>query len=230
MKKGLSKRAGITLTVLGVFLAGVFLLLWCNGIIVFDHTARVGTEGTLWNGKSFISLSAGCYETGRRIAKEEPGRNDFGIYELKGDPSHRFIVAKGKGFWTDVHLYVDEDYQIPDSGKITKVCWNKNCIEDARFLQAINDIESIMTTSFEYEVTDLWLLGDIESIHFAYEDCPLATEYKGYMGKLDGKWVITTHIPSPSEQVDEIGNKKPYKVGFFSIPDEYADVLSEHFK
>ncbi len=228
MKKILSKRTAITLTVIGILLALAFTSLCCGGIIVFDRTAKVGIEGTLWNGKHFISLSAGCYETGRRISKEEPGRNGFDIYEVKGDPSHSFIVAKGS--WTDARLYADENYQIPDSGKITKVCWNKSCIEDADFLKAINEIEAIMTTSFEYEVTALWSLGDIETVFFAYEQCPIATEYKGYMGKLDGKWVITTHVPSPSERVDEKGKEKPYKVGFFSIPDEYADVLSEHFE
>lgn len=57
---------------------------------------------------------------------------------------------------------------------------------------------------------------------FAYGDCPVATEFKGYMGKINGNRVITTCI-SPDQKNDN-GSPKPYTVTCYSIPQQYAGI------
>ena len=67
----------------------------------------------------------------------------------------------------------------------------------------------------------------MKSIYFAYEDCPIATEYKGYLGKINGKWAITTYISS--DQRHPNGSPKPYLVGCYSIPEEYTSTLEKYW-
>ena len=51
----------------------------------------------------------------------------------------------------------------------------------------------------------------MKKLYFAYEDCPVATVYKGYLGKINGQWAITTDG------------------GCYSIPDKYSKILEKYF-
>jgi len=223
MKRKFSKATIICLCLFFVTALGILVLLWNSGVFVFDRSAIVSTEGMTWKGRNF-SRVGGEYTEGRTIAKSKDG---WKINEVKEDPSHTFVVARS---FLDQHLYVSDDYTVPTSGKITKVCWNGEYIENEEFLQALRQIDSAKTTSFDYETEAIFILNDnqrMKSLYFAYENCPVATVNKGWLGKIKGEWVITTYISS--DQNNEDGSPKPYMVGYYSIPDKYSQILDKYF-
>ncbi len=225
MKSKLSKTAIVCLCVVLVGLVGILGLLWGSGFFVLDRSAVVHMEGLVWKGQDY-SMTGGEYTEGRTIAKSKDGSWD--INEVEEDPSHTFVVARS---FLDRWLYVSDAYEIPTTGKITKICWNDNYIEDAEFIQTLTEIDAAKTTSFDYETEGIFISNDdqcMKSLYFAYEDCPLATVYKGYLGKINGEWVITTYISS--EQENQSGSSRPYTVGCYSIPDKHAEVLERYFE
>jgi hypothetical protein len=200
-------------------------LVGCSdGIFVSDRSAKVSANYAHWNGKEYSPIS-GEYAEGKTIAKAKDG--NWEINAVEQDPTHTFIVARS---FLDQYLMVSNDYVVPTSGKLTAVSWNKTYITDPLFLEAVAKIEAGKTNSFTYETEGIFQLTDnqhMRAIYFAYENCPVATNYKGYMGKVNGEWVITTEISQDTHNED--GSPKPYSFSCYKIPNEYWDVLSEHF-
>ena len=117
-------------------------------------------------------------------------------------------------FFLRFHLYVSDDYTIPTDGEITTICWNREYIEDKEFIKAMSEIDAAKTTSFAYETERIFELTEnprMKKLYFAYEDCPVATVYKGYLGKINGQWAITTDG------------------GCYSIPDKSSKILEKYF-
>ena len=215
----LTKPAIIALCII----AGTLFLLWNNGVFITDRSAQVGAEGMLWKGKSY-SMVNGQYTEGKTIAKSA---NGWDINEVKEDPSHTFVVARS---FLDQYLYVADDYDIPESGKVTKIYWNGKYITDTDFINAMTEIDAAKTATFDYETEGIFILTDnqrMKDLYFSYEDCPVATEFKGYMGKINDNWTITTYISS--DQTNDDGSPKPYTVTCYSIPEQYADILEKYF-
>lgn len=203
---------------------GILLLAGIIDFVVTDHSANVGFEGVDWNGRWYSNVS-GKYTEGKTIATSKDFNWD--IKEVKEDPSHTFITARS---FLANHLYVAEDYDIPKSGEITKVYWSGDYITDEDFIKAMTEIDAAKTATFDYETEGIFMLTDnqrMKDLYFAYEDCPIATEFKGYMGKINGSWVITTYISS--DQRNEDGSPKPYIVTCYSIPEQYASILEKYF-
>lgn len=226
MKK-MSKLAKIALIIFAivVILIGGFvvMVLQSLGFFVTDRSVEVYLEEMVWNGREYTGAS-GEYSEGKTIARSKDGWN---LNEVKEDPSHNFVVIRS---FLDQYLYVASDYTIPKSGEVTKVCWNGKYITDKEFIDAVTKIEAEKVTSFEYKTKGIFMLTDdqhMRKLVFAYEGCPVATEYKGYMGKVNGEWVITTYI-SP-DQFNADGSDKPYSVSCYVIPEEYASILEKHF-
>ncbi len=223
MKRKLSKSTIICLCLFFVISLGILAVLWNSGVFVFDRSAIVHMEGMSWNGQDY-SPASGEYTEGRTIAKSKDG---WRIKEVKEDPSHTFVVARS---FSDQYLYVSDDYTVPKSGKITKVCWNGEYIENEEFIQALTQIDSAKTTSFDYETEAIFILNDnqcMKQVYFAYENCPLTTVSAGWLGKINGEWAITTYISS--NQNNDDGSPKPYTVGCYSIPDKYSKILEKYF-
>lgn len=219
----LSKRKVIFFCAFLVTVSGILALLWNGGVFVFDRSATVHIEGMTWNGRGYSRVS-GVYSEGRTIAKSDDG--SWKINEIKEDMSHTFVVARS---FLDQYLYVSDDYTVPVSGKVTKVCWNGEYIEDNAFVDILTEIDTMKTTSFDYETEAIFALNDtqrMKEVYFAYENCPVATVNKGWLGKINGKWVITTYISYDQDNVD--GAPKPYVVGCYSIPDQYSQILEEY--
>lgn len=223
MRCKLSKLTIIILCVFFVIVFGLLVLLWNSGAFLFDHSAFVHMEGMSWNGRDY-SRVGGEYTEGRTIAKS---KNGWKINEVEEDPSHTFVVARS---FLDQYLYVSDDYTVPASGKVTKVSWDRQYIEDEEFIETLAEIDITKTTSFDYETEAIFYLNDnqhMKSLYFAYEDCPVATVNKGWLGKINGKWTVTTYISS--DQNNEDGSPKPYTVGCYTIPDKYTQILEKHF-
>ena len=203
-----------------------FIIISCvSDSLLPENSIVVGFEGMEWNGKSYSYIS-GEYTLGKHIAKSKDG---WYISEIKEDPSHNFVVASS---FLDHRFLVADDYNIPTSGEITTVSWGfRNYITDREFLNAISEIDSQKITSFDYETEAIFVVTDnqrMKELCFAYENCPVPTNYNGYMGKIDDKWVITTYISPDQENAD--GSRKKYLVSCYSIPDKYSNILEKYFK
>ena len=130
----------------------------------------------------------------------------------------------------DQYVYVATDYTIPTDGEITKVFWCNAYIDDQKLMDAITAIDKMKTTSFEYKTESIYYLDDnqrMKELTVAYGDCPVATVKKGWLGKINGQWVVTTYI-SPA-QSSEDSPPLYYTVGCYVIPEAYWPALEMHF-
>ncbi len=210
---------------IALFVAVIIFILWDERILFVDRAETVCLEYVNWNGKEYSTIG-GEYTEGRTIARD---KNDWHwkINMVEEDPSHTFIVARG---FLNQALLVSDDYIVPESGKLTTVCWDMTYITDELFLDAMTKIEAKKTTTFTYETEDIYQLKDnqhMRRLYFAYENCPVTTNFKGYMGKVNGKWVITTYISNDTRNED--GSWKMYPVSCYEIEEEYWDILSKYF-
>ena len=219
-----SPRQRIVLIILLIIMSGsIVFKLWKNGTFIFIPTAEVNSDSVTWNGRRYVPIS-GKYSEGRTIAKAKNGDRVYAVVE---DPSHTFIVGRS---FLDQYLFVSADYIVPKSGELTTVSWNGTYIADAIFLDAVSKIVADKTTTFIYKTEDITPVNEdqhLRSIYFAYENCPVTTHFKGYMGKVNGEWVITTSVSQNAKNED--GARRTYFVGCYKIPSEYWDVLTEYF-
>lgn len=202
----------------------ILMLLLPSDCFVADRSAEVYSESVCWGGNDYYPIS-GKYTEGQTIAKSPDG--NWKIKEVAEDPTHTFIVARS---FLDQYLFVLADYTVPESGQLTSACWNGEYITDPRFLSAVAKLDAEKTASFTYETEGIFMLTETQhmrDLYFAYENCPVATNFKGYMGKVNGEWVITTYI-SPDTR-NEDGSPKPYTVSCYLIPDEYTSILEKFF-
>lgn len=112
---------------------------------------------------------------------------------------------------------------------VDSLTWNGTYITEDSFVNAVSKIEAEKITSFTYETDGIFQLTEnqhMRSLYFAYENCPVATNFIGYMGKVNGEWVITTDI---SQERNEDGSPKTSLVSCYVIPNEYWDIISKHF-
>ncbi len=199
--------------IISVALGGLFLFLYCNGVFISGSSAKVGAEALEFNGRTYIPVGSDNYTEGKTIARD----GDWKIKEIKQDPSHSFVVARS---YTDQTLYVAEDYTVPASGAITKAYWNRREIKDTAFLDTISEIIAKKETTFSFETDGIFTVTDsqkLRKLYLAYENCPVATFFCGYLGKANGKWVITT-----SENT--FGTVECYE-----IPLNYTESLEKYF-
>ena len=206
-----------------VLAALILVFLWRGGALVGDHSARLEGNKLVWNGRVYES-SGGCqYTEGRRLATTEDRK--WQIIAVREDPSHTFVVVRS---FLDHYLYIAQDYAIANKGTITQIAWNGTYISDPAFLAALTQIEQEKTTSFVHETSGIFVLNEqqqMKTLYFAYEGCPVATEYRGYLGRIDGQWVITVDISTDQRNPD--GSPKVYDVSCYRIPEEYHRILED---
>ena len=204
-------------------LAWVGYRLWESGAFIFRQSATVYIESAELEGRTYSYIS-GDYTEGRTIAK---GQDGWVIKEVKEDPGHTFIAVRD---FLDNMLLVADDYTVPTEGRLTTVSWNGKYITDPAFLEAMEKIYRDKTISFTYEtegIEHLTKTQHMRSLSFAYENCPVATNYAGWMGKVNGEWVIT--VEKTWDTRGENGAPKPYKVSCYRIPAEYREILEAYF-
>ena len=198
----------------GIAAAGlVVVLLIANGIIVFDHSGVRRGEGVYWNNTLYV-LCSGEYTEGKTIAKTNDG---WQINEVEEDDTHTFIVMRS---FLDDSLLVREDYDIPSSGEITTLSWNRKYIADEEFKQAVTEILAGTEVNFEYVTDGIFQLKDnqhMRLLYAGYDGCPIATEHLGYMGTVDGTWYLTVGQPVSAGTIT-----------CCAIPEKYTDILSRY--
>ena len=212
------------LGILSLCVVALVAFLLYSGVLVVDYSARRGAEETVfWQGHQYVHCG-GRYHEGKTIAKTIDG---WDINEVEEDPSHTFIVFRS---FLDQYVLVREDFSIPSSGRVTVAVWNGDRITDSAFCDAAADLVSSAKPDFAYQTDAIFQLTEkqrMRPLYFGYEGCPVATEFVGYMGTVDGRWVITTAIPI--DRFDTDGSPKPYTVQCYTIPAEYHDILRPYF-
>ena len=211
-------RLSVFIVLLTFFLIFAAWRLWYGGIFS-PRSAVVEPGHIILNGRNYVGTT-GIYSEGRVVAR---GENDWVVEEVKEDPSHTFLVARSL---LDQYLCVDETYPIPESGKISKAAWDEHYIEDTDFIDAISLIVEERVTSFTYITEAIFRKNDkqnMKELRVAYEDCPVASSALGWLGKINGQWVITTYESTDCRNED--GSLKAYEVGCYLIPDKFISVF-----
>ena len=212
-------RVACLIGLLTVVTLSLLCRFWAKGAFVTDDSAEFTGSKLTWNGKNYSSVG-GIYTEEKRIAKTADG---WDVNEIREDPDHNFVVVRS---FLDQYLMVADDYTIPTSGRLTMVNWHGDPLTDPEFLEAVLEISVQKNTSFTYETENISMVTDqqhMREVFFAYENCPVATVFQGYLGKVDGKWVMTTDI-------EKTTHPQPYLVGCHKIPDEYESILERYFK
>ncbi len=215
------KLVKIGLIVFLVF--GLLFVLVLNGILVFDYSAVLNSEELYWNGNAYISCS-GIYSEGKTIAKTADGQ--WAINEIDEDPSHTFVVVRS---FLDDSLYVRKDYQVPQSGDANSVYLDGIKVDDDSFLDAVSQIYSSGERTVEYATNDIHSktdTQDMRSIYICFNNCPVAV-FMGYIGKIDGEWVIITDLSDLMENDD--GSGTPYRIDCQKINKNHIQILKNHF-
>lgn len=194
-----------------------------SGVAVLDCSAQYRGDRIYWNDAVYVPCS-GEYHEGRAIAATSDG---WKIHEVEEDSTHTFIVVRS---FLDQALYVREDYDISEDGEVSAVFWNKKKITDGELCAAVADIVGSAETDFEYETIGISVQNDtqrMKSLYLCHDGCPVGTDYAGYMGTLNGQWVITTDI-SPAKTAPD-GSSVYYVVSCSKIPERYIEVLKKYF-
>lgn len=225
------KKAIIIILSVLLILCPIFYFLYIKGFFVTDYSAKLGESNRLlWQGRTYWGTS-NCYgyDIGRLIVKGEP---NLKLYEIENDPEHNYFFSSG---FRDSELYRAEDYdpEINKGGKVRLAVWGGNIIQDFEFLKAITEIEAKKKTNLTIE-TDA--IGEkipnkqeMFELHLAYEKSPAADIKAGYLGKINGRWAITTNIPNHQYydyEDGEIHNKR-HIVECYLIPEKYHDLLQK---
>lgn len=187
-----------------------------------DRSAVFAGDEIYWNGDTYV-LCSGDYSEGKTIAKT---KDNWDINEVEEDRSHTFIVARQ---FLDQCLYVKKDYDIPEQGDISAVVWGGNYITDEAFCTMFSEIMKNRETDFEYKTDAIFALNDnqkMKTVYICYNGCPVATNFAGYMGKVNSQWVITTYISPDQKNAD--GSAKEYSVSCYVIPDGFIDVIENY--
>lgn len=220
----MKKAIKISLLVIGCVAVAVSLL-FISGIFVLDYSVEYKGERIHWSGAVYVPC-AGEYTEGKTIAKTFDGK--WQLNSVVEDDSHTFVVIRS---FLDQYLYVREDYFIPKSGRITAVVWNGKKINDSEICKSISEIHANNdwdTFDYETEAIFVWTKNQqMKKLYLCYEDCPIGTDFIGYLGKINGKWVITIDMPNDTRNED--GSPKPYIVVCKEIPDNYIPVLEKFF-
>ncbi len=193
-------------------LGAFFYHLWYHGVFAPRISAQVYAGFFSLGGKAYVSADGKGYTEGRTIAKG----GDCHIVSIKEDSTHTFVVVRS---FLDQALYVLQDYKIPQDGDITKANWGGKEIIDADFFKAVSSILSLRHATDSFETEGIFMLTDtqeLKELYLAYENCPIATEYKGYMGTVNGTWVITV-----SQNTTGI-------IDCYVIPAEYTEILEKY--
>ena len=197
----------------------LFVVLIINGTIVLDHSAKQGFEHSVtWKGKTYVQKYYRHSGEGKTLARTDRG---FDLNEVEDDPNHDFLVVRS---FLDQYNLVNEDYVIPTSGEVTCVFWDHQKFTDKPLTDVISKIINNKKLDFSYSSDGLFLLKDgqeLDSLNVGYNGCPVGTEYIGYIGKLNGKWVLCFNVKN-----DE--NTRKSTCDCYEIPEADYKVLEEY--
>lgn len=108
------------------------------------------------------------------------------LFTLKNDPKHNFIVKIGDN--TD--CYVKNGVTIPVSGRVTAVFHENQATYQQSDIDMFIEIASANTNEYTFATDNLDGYG--RRFYFAYNDCPVAKDWKGFLAFVDNKWLFVS--------------------------------------
>ncbi|MEL7570798.1 MAG: hypothetical protein AAGU14_09600 [Eubacteriaceae bacterium] len=193
------------------------------------HTGEFIDGKFFWRGSYYHKIDLDSYEF-KGFDKIEKTKNlDFNISAIEGDNEYIFLLL-----WdlTSNYLYVKEDYEIPTSGKVTSVYVAPiHKFEDKKFCEAIDDLlyggfindkrkKFIIKTDVMYQLA--------KEITLSFNDCPVGSEFVGYIGIINNKWV---YILSKDIETDQNGNAIVMSYTCYIIDDyDKLPIIKEYVK
>ena len=227
------KKWLITIGVVLLIILIVSIVLIMNGVIVTDYSARKIGNSVEWNNRTYHPC-AGRYSEGKTIAiaPNTEGRkitewSFTQVNEVEEDPSHTFIVLRS---FLDDQLYVADDYTIPKEGDITCVYLRYDRFDDVELCRIISEILASQSETFEYETDNISGLTDTQrmrTLYVGYDGCPIGTEWRGHLGKINGKWTLA--LPSADNENGYEPGKTVTKVCRL-IDERYTQQLEKYFQ
>ena len=151
----------------------------------------------------------------------------------------RYIYFQSKGLYSVTAFKyasgspfkIRSAYHIPKSGDAVTVYLGGNKIEDTSFLDAISQIYSSDEDTVEVASADIHLktdTQDMRSVHVAFNDCPIAV-FMGFLGKIDGEWIVITDSLNQLEVNDNGGIGIPHKTECQKINPKHIPILEQYF-
>lgn len=217
--------------VIGMMFAGIYFLKYEGVIPPEDHSAlhshNLSTHTITWKGKKYQLCDDNFYyDVKYNLGKAVTRCSECGdvLYEVSGDINHNFLVDPCFNERDD--LYVSEDYVIPTEGKLTAVYVNGRKITNEKLLDAVEKLYSSDDSNFFlYKVKenfhhDYNIVA--KKVNLSYEDCPVGSDYKGYIGKVDGKWCYFHDYPKY-----RVAQKET--IPCFEIDEELIPIIDEYF-
>lgn len=178
-------RRIIIFSILGV-LALCFIV--CLSVCYFsvDRTAERAAEGSfIIKGEKYIPISIGFTKEGRTIAKAD----GFDIMEIPEDKDHNFLAVRS---FLDNWTIVKESYMIPAEGAVGVAYLQRERVTDGIKL---NMVQSILDEDYQGSFTvktgsESEIYAATKEIHVGYGDCPVATDWIGAFGNINGYLVF----------------------------------------
>ena len=218
--------------VIGLVCAGIYYLKYAGIIPPEDKSAcespyYTSSNEVTWKGKTYVLCDDTFnydveFKRGKAITQCGKGGNI--LYEVVGDTQHNFLVDTSFSERDD--LYISQDYVIPEEGKLTSVYINGRKVTNKKLLDAIEQLYSSDDGDFFlYKVKDNFHRDYnifAKKVHLSYEGCPVGSDYKGYIGKVDGKWCYFHDYPGYRVSQKET-------IPCFEIDEELLPIIKKYF-
>jgi hypothetical protein len=194
---------------------GIFLLVRAVGCALTWTTAHFEGTKLVVGGVRYVHRDFNYADTGRTIAYVD----GWTVSTIQEDPSRTFLRVSS---FLDGYGFVREDYVIPTEGEITVVYL------DGRFRYTIRKLCTMITElrtdppAETFTVRTDAIYRYAESVSVGYEGCPIATQFVGYLGNINEKWIF---IP-PTEIRYENDGYVEREFVCYVIPEKYHDILS----
>jgi len=191
------------------------------------HSHELSTHTITWKGKKYRLCDENFYydvkyDRGKAITQCSECKDL--LYEVSGDVDHHFLIDPC--FNERDSLYVSEDYVLPKEGELTAVYVNGRKITNKKLLDAIEKLYSSDDGDFFlYKVKESFNRDQnifAKKVNLSYEGCPIGSDYKGYIGKVDGKWCYFHDYPKYRVALKET-------IPCFEIDEELIAIIDKYF-
>ncbi|MBE6560379.1 MAG: hypothetical protein E7662_04580 [Ruminococcaceae bacterium] len=192
----------------------IYVLVRVGGCVFRWTTARFEGTKLIIGGVTYIHKEFDYTETDRTIAYVD----GWTVSTIKEDPSRTFLRVRS---FLDGYGYMREDYEIPTEGEITVIYLDdRHRYTSRRMCGMIADLQANPPQETFTIRTDA-IYRYTKSVSVGYEDCPIATDFVGYLGQINGEWVFIF----PTEIRYDNGYVERDFVCHI-IPEKYDSVLS----
>lgn len=189
----------------------LLVLIRLGGCVLRRTTARFEGTKLIIGGVTYVHKEFDYTGTGRTVAYVD----GWTVSTIKEDPSRTFLRVSS---FPDSYGYMREDFDIPTEGRITVVYTDsRNRSANDRLCETIAHLrDNPPPETFRIRTDRIYAYA--KSVSVGYEDCPIATDFAGYIGIINENWI---YIPPTGITY---GEESEFTCHI--LPDEIAEILS----